>query len=139
MSETTTTEPGLEARVAELERRLSTAIEWRPEPGNIAEEGLLESYRLGDSSDFDLAPSAEPTGTALHDLGSGALHPTTWPQLLTCLRLLSGDVRVLINDMEEMDGRTETLLEFVSVVDGRFDALEQGMKLGRDLRRTMPA
>ena len=110
MSETTnTTEPDLEARVAELERRLSTAIEWAPESGNIAEEGQLESYRL-ESGDYDLAPLAEPTGTALDDLGSGAFHPTTWPQLALCLRRIAGELCILMDSHDNLEAWVEKQL-----------------------------
>ena len=38
----------LERRLALLEARMASSPEWSPEPGNKAEEGLLEPLRLGD-------------------------------------------------------------------------------------------
>jgi hypothetical protein len=87
----------LEARLALLEGRMTASPEWSPEPGNKAQEGLLEPLRLGDG-EVDWSPDEKPTGDALHDLDTGALRPQTWPQLLRCLQVLANHVNWMLND-----------------------------------------
>ena len=58
----------VEARLARLEARLSAGPNWSPEPGNVAEEGLLGPHRLGDGSiDFS---AGEASGDAIRDMST---------------------------------------------------------------------
>ena len=83
------TRDALEDRVARLEAHLSTSPDWRPEPGDVAGEGLFDPFRRPDGS---MGREHNATGDALTDLSSGALHPTSWAQMVTCLRLLAHSV-----------------------------------------------
>jgi hypothetical protein len=87
----------LEGRLALLERRLSPSPEWSPQPGSTAEEGLLSGYRLGDGK-IAWSPREEASGDAIQDMATGALRPQTWPQLLSCLRVLASSVDILVED-----------------------------------------
>jgi hypothetical protein len=105
----------LERRLALLEARMTTSPEWSPEPGNKAEEGLIEPHRLAEG-EVDWAPDDEPTGDALHDLNSGALRPQTWPQLLSCLRSLANHVDFLVNDHIDAEVDRDGVLRAVDLL-----------------------
>ena len=47
---------------------------------------------------------------ALDDLGSGAFHPTTWPQLATCLRRLGGELCILMDNHDNLAAWVERRL-----------------------------
>lgn len=86
-----------EERITDLEVRMAPGPDWKPEPGNVAEAGLLAPYVVGRGGDPDFAPHQEATGFPLSDMSSGALQARTWPQLLTCVRYMAGELAILVD------------------------------------------
>ncbi len=116
---------GTGQRLHALEERFTTGPEWVPAAGNVAEKGLLESYRFEDGS-FDFGPVNAPTGFPLADLGFGHLRPQTWPQLLSCLRHLAAELDVLITRHDEDTSDAERR---IADLEARLAAIELAQSL----------